>query len=50
MVLKHGHLGEYITSTWTVLKCGAREGWSSFGPIVWEIYIQPRRREISYKQ
>jgi hypothetical protein len=38
MVLKHGHFGEYIRNTWTVLKCDAGEGWRrSVGQIMWEI-------------
>jgi hypothetical protein len=27
MVLKLGHFGKYITNSWKVLKCDAREGW-----------------------
>jgi hypothetical protein len=53
MVLKFEHFGEYIRSTWKVLKCGAAEGWvRSVGPIVWgtKKYYNEIRRGISYKQ
>jgi hypothetical protein len=34
-VLKIGQFGKYIINSWTVLKCGAGEGWRRlFGPIV----------------
>lgn len=46
MVLKPGHQGECITSTWTVVKCGAEEGWRSFGPIAWEILHTAKERNI----
>jgi len=36
MVLKLGHLWQWMTNTWKVLHCGVGEGWrKSVGPIVW---------------
>ena len=50
MVLKRGHFGKYIGSTWEVLKSGAGDGWKgSVGQIVLKMkqfYIEPRRTGI----
>ena len=53
-VLKLGYFGEYIRSTWKVLKwCVTQEWERSVGPIASDIKkfnLQLRRRGISYIQ
>ena len=52
MVLKLGRSGQQIRNAWTVLKCGAGEGWRrSVGQIMCEMkkcYLESMSRGLSY--